>query len=579
MVKLTIDQALKKAVEAHKVGAKKKADRMLRAILKAHPNHPDANHNMGVLSVSMNKVEAALPFFKTALEANFSVAQFWYSYISALISLGRFHDAKSLLTQATAKGAQGGPFDDLSKQISSLEELFQTEIERSKELLDRGEFQEVIDVVQALVKTIPNLVDPYIVCGAAHHALEHYDLAIDSYKRAIKIRPDYVEAYNSMGISLRAKMDFDDAIDSYKRAIKIKPDYAEAYNNMGSTLTRKGDFGGAIDSYKRALDIKPDFPLALHNLGSELLRDHNFEQGFELLEHRWKIKQDIGMELVTSKPLWGGERDQIVFVWAEQGIGDEIMFFSLIPELYSASSKLIVQCDQRLIPLFQRSFPKDIIYESRRSAVTEDLYDFHTPIGSLARIFRTSLESFRKTSDGYLRHDGVKTTQLRQKLLSGEAETLIGVNWKTASPLLHACERNIALHEIAEVLNSPKVQLVCLQYGDVSDEIDFLKEEFGINVLQVSEIDNRNDIDDLASLIMACDKIVSTTNATVHLAGSLGADVRVLLPFSARWIWGTHKSPRTWYNSITQYRQHLAGDWSGALQILSKDIKNENLEK
>jgi len=285
------------------------------------------------------------------------------------------------------------------------------------------------------------------------------------------------------------------------------------------------------------------------------------------------------MELVTSKPLWGGERDQIVFVWAEQGIGDEIMFFSLIPELYSASSKLIVQCDQRLIPLFQRSFPKDIIYESRRSAVTEDLYDFHTPIGSLARIFRTSLESFRKTSDGYLRHDGVKTTQLRQKLLSGEAETLIGVNWKTASPLLHACERNIALHEIAEVLNSPKVQLVCLQYGDVSDEIDFLKEEFGINVLQVSEIDNRNDIDDLASLIMACDKIVSTTNATVHLAGSLGADVRVLLPFSARWIWGTHKSPRTWYNSITQYRQHLAGDWSGALQILSKDIKNENLEK
>ena len=579
MVKLTIDQALKKAVEAHKVGAKKKADRMLRAILKAHPNHPDANHNMGVLSVSMNKVEAALPFFKTALEANFSVAQFWYSYISALISLGRFHDAKSLLTQATAKGAQGGPFDDLSKQISSLEELFQTEIERSKGLLDRGEFQEVIDVVQALVKTIPNLVDPYIVCGAAYDALEHYDLAIDSYKRAIKIRPDYVETYNSMGISLRAKMDFDDAIDSYKRAIKIKPDYAEAYNNMGSTLTRKGDFGGAIDSYKRALDIKPDFAEAHYNLGLELLRDHNFEQGFELLEHRWKIKQDIGMELVTSKPLWGGERDQIVFVWAEQGIGDEIMFFSLIPELYSASSKLIVQCDQRLIPLFQRSFPKDIIYESRRSAVTEDLYDFHTPIGSLARIFRTSLESFRKTSDGYLRHDGVKTTQLRQKLLSGEAETLIGVNWKTASPLLHACERNIALHEIAEVLNSPKVQLVCLQYGDVSDEIDFLKEEFGINVLQVSEIDNRNDIDDLASLIMACDKIVSTTNATVHLAGSLGADVRVLLPFSARWIWGTHKSPRTWYNSITQYRQHLAGDWSGALQILSKDIKNENLEK
>ena len=928
MVKLTIDHALKKAVEAHNAGAIHDADRIYTTILKVQPKHPVANHNMGLLAVSMNKLEVALPFFKTALEVQPKITNFWLSYISALIALKRFNDAKLIFGQAKEQGLKGDDFDRLERRLSEISyestEVFLKPTGQTGNILDTLKLDQAINLAQkkakngspeeaqliyknilakfpnntkakrgiALLKRhdaqepkvqeppqdqlqllfglfnqgqleqalrkstellgrFPSSIILHNIRGAIHAGLTQYDMAIsfyeralvlnpnnaevccnmghafrakgdlgsamsnyqktlkldpkyieayasianifkhrgelsaaiknyklalkinpnqaeicfnlgnalqdnydldaaidaynqalkikpnfavvhynmgmafmekgaleaalDSYKKAIKINPDYAEAYNNMGMALKdqgdleaaidsykvairikpdyvqahnnvgiaffdrgdldnaldsykhaikinpdyaeaynnmgiaffdrgafddaldsykcaikinpdyaeaynnmgtalkdtgdlgaaidcykqalkirpelaeahngmargqsAKCDFDDAIDSYKRAIKIKPDYAEAYNNMGSTLTRKGDFGGAIDSYKRALDIKPDFAEAHYNLGLELLRDHNFEQGFELLEHRWKIKQDIGMELVTSKPLWGGERDQIVFVWAEQGIGDEIMFFSLIPELYSASSKLIVQCDQRLIPLFQRSFPKDIIYESRRSAVTEDLYDFHTPIGSLARIFRTSLESFRKTSDGYLRHDGVKTTQLRQKLLSGEAETLIGVNWKTASPLLHACERNIALHEIAEVLNSPKVQLVCLQYGDVSDEIDFLKEEFGINVLQVSEIDNRNDIDDLASLIMACDKIVSTTNATVHLAGSLGADVRVLLPFSARWIWGTHKSPRTWYNSITQYRQHLAGDWSGALQILSKDIKNENLEK
>ena len=118
-MELTLDQALQKGVEAHKAGKAQEADQYYTAILKANPKHPDANHNMGVLAVGVGKVEAALPFFKTALEANSSIAQFWLSYIDALIQLERMADAKAVLYQAKSKSAKGDAFDQLEKRLAS----------------------------------------------------------------------------------------------------------------------------------------------------------------------------------------------------------------------------------------------------------------------------------------------------------------------------------------------------------------------------------------------------------------------------------------------------------------------------
>ena len=116
-MELTLDQALEKGVEAHKAGKVQEADRYYTAILKANPKHSDANHNMGVLAVGVGKVEAALPFFKTALEANPNTAQYWLSYIDALIKLERIADAKAVLEQAKSKGVKGDGFDRLEQRM------------------------------------------------------------------------------------------------------------------------------------------------------------------------------------------------------------------------------------------------------------------------------------------------------------------------------------------------------------------------------------------------------------------------------------------------------------------------------
>ena len=122
MAELTIDQALQQGVEAHKAGQVQDADRLYTAILKAQPKHPDANHNMGVLAVGVGKVEQALTFFKKALEANPATAQFWLSYIDALIKLGKLADAQAVLDQAKSKVAKGDGFDKLEQRLKEVSE-------------------------------------------------------------------------------------------------------------------------------------------------------------------------------------------------------------------------------------------------------------------------------------------------------------------------------------------------------------------------------------------------------------------------------------------------------------------------
>ena len=134
-MELTLDQALQKGIEAHKAGKVEEADQYYTAILKANPKHPDANHNMGVLAVGVGKVEQALPFFKTALEVNQTIAQFWLSYIDALIKLDRIEDAKGVLAQSKSKGLQGEGFDQLDKRINATDTKKPNSQEPSQEQL------------------------------------------------------------------------------------------------------------------------------------------------------------------------------------------------------------------------------------------------------------------------------------------------------------------------------------------------------------------------------------------------------------------------------------------------------------
>ena len=284
-MELTLEQALQKGVEAHKAGKVQEADRYYTAILKANPKHCDANHNMGVLAVGVGKVEQALPFFKIALEVNSSIAQFWLSYIEALIKLDRTVDAKAVFDQAKSKGVKGDGFDQLEERLEGVkpsettaaqnqeprakdQDLTKDQFKPVMNLYSQGQHQKALDMISQLLQKFPNSVNLYNIQGAANAGIYQYDAAIDSYKKAIDIKPDYADAYNNLGNAHNELGEFEKAIEIYNKVLLIKPDFAEGFNSMGNALKVQGKLDEAVKAYKKALAIKPDYGEAKHILSS-----------------------------------------------------------------------------------------------------------------------------------------------------------------------------------------------------------------------------------------------------------------------------------------------------------------------
>jgi tetratricopeptide (TPR) repeat protein len=306
-MELTIEQALQQGVAAHKEGKLQDAERLYRAILQSQPLHPDANHNLGVLAVSVNKADAALPLFKTALEANPKIEQFWLSYIDALVKANQLKDAKQAIKKAKNKGFDARQLQTLLSQskgvtdtkapsqvqLNSLLKHYQTGRLSDAEKLalsftqefpkhqfgwkvlgavlgQSGRKPEAVGANQEAVALSPQDAEARNNLGVTLQELGRLDEAEASYTQAIVLKPDYADAHYNLGITLQELRRLDAAEASYTQAITLKPDYAEAHYNLGVTLQELGRLGEAEASYRQVISLKPDYAEAHSNLGTAL---------------------------------------------------------------------------------------------------------------------------------------------------------------------------------------------------------------------------------------------------------------------------------------------------------------------
>ena len=195
-MELTITQTLREGVSAHKEGKLEDAERLYRTILQSQPKHPDANHNLGVLAVSINKTDVALPFFKTALEANSKIEQFWLSYIDALIKEKHFDDAKLTLQRAQKQGVDKGRLRSLEAQLLTKTGNPNTSVP-PQEWLDslmghyRNErFSDAEKLSVEITQDFPNHQFAWKVLGAVLGATNRKSEAVDAYQTAIMISPN-----------------------------------------------------------------------------------------------------------------------------------------------------------------------------------------------------------------------------------------------------------------------------------------------------------------------------------------------------------------------------------------------------
>ena len=330
-MELTLDQALQKGIEAHKAGKVQEADRYYTAILKANPKHSDANHNMGVLAVGVGKVEVALPFFKVALEGNPKIAQFWLSYIDALIKLDRIADAKALFDKAKSKGAKGDSFNKLEEILSNSLSIDEGMI--SKKILDKaiglresGNYDEAINFLINNIKdfpadpNIPSLLSHcYILNDALDSAIIYLDAAktINSdipsvswnearllllqnkmnealavAKKANKLFPNDVEGIGVLGSCLRANGDFNKGLKYLNKAIEFNPNYAEALINRGLIYFSKKEKSNALKDLEKAFYLKPHVRQIWDLLTGLILETKNYSRVIFILIKMIEVDPD-----------------------------------------------------------------------------------------------------------------------------------------------------------------------------------------------------------------------------------------------------------------------------------------------
>jgi tetratricopeptide (TPR) repeat protein len=441
-------------------------------------------------------------------------------------------------------------------------------LNRGNIMLDQKKYQVALAEYDKAIAIKPDFASAYSNRGIALRGLKRLDDALTSYELAIKIKPDYAEAYYNRGIAQSELNYSDEALASYDKAIEINPEYIQAYSNRGNVLQDLNRLDEALASNDRAIEINPDYAEAYWNKSLIYLMIGDFYKGWDLYTRRWNVKSNVSKKLDTKIPNWDGRTDnnkiKILF-WAEQGIGDEIFYFGILKNLTEIKSKITLSADVRLHTLFKRSMPEVEFIDRNNIDVecNENSFDYQAPIGDIGLMCSVnSALKHKKPKPFFIINKLNKTGSIKiNKKFNHKA--LCGISWKSANQNIGS-SKSLDLIELSPLLIIEGVEFVSLQYGSTKDEINFVEKKIGKKIHTVEELDIYNDIDGLVSLISDCDFIVTTSNITAHLAGSIGKKGIVLLPFSKGkiWYWHSGKGQSTWYPSLLLTSQTEMNNWA-----------------
>ena len=269
------------------------------------------------------------------------------------------------------------------------------------------------------------------------HEQEQFDQAIQIYQQAITCQPNFIEPYNNLGALLKEQRKFDQAIQVYQQAIEIAPDNAEIHNNLGVIFQELGKLKESTKSYYQAIKINPQFAEAHKNLGILLLLKGELNNGWKHYEWRNKCDDFPTGNRISPQRVWDGSNieGKSILVWAEQGIGDQIMFASIFGDLLKTKANTIVECEQRLIPLFQRAFPKiDFVPKEHpiQPRLLDNIINYQVSMAGLGRWFRPEERNFLSNKNFYLYPHPRKTSEIRHKYRKlAYGKMLVGISWKS----------------------------------------------------------------------------------------------------------------------------------------------------
>jgi Flp pilus assembly protein TadD len=314
-MELTVDQMIQQGVAAHNQGNLQEAERLYRAILQLVPTHPDASHNLGLLAVAVNNIEFALPLFKTAIEQNPKIEQFWLSYIDALTRENEFKHAKRVIKKAKKAGfvgkklkaAEGRLLRSPQGQVNqpSVEVAFPSEaqINSLRVSYQNGHYGDAENLARLITQQFPEYQFSWKVLGALLGQAGRHSEAIIVNEKSVKLAPQDAEAHSNLGNTLKELGRFEQSESSYRQAIALKPDLDEVRYNLGVLLFETKQYSNAKEQFE-LIDIHDSRSYAIR---CSYLQDEEtiFYQKLERLINQGQVNAVIGSLICCSEIKYG----------------------------------------------------------------------------------------------------------------------------------------------------------------------------------------------------------------------------------------------------------------------------------
>ncbi len=500
----------------HAQGQLRLAEGCYRQVLTLDSNNVDAVHLLGVVALQSNAAEEAVRLIKRA--------------------------------------ARKSPFDPA---------IF---VNLGAAYRKAGRLKEAREAYEEAVKLKPDLAEAYFNLGKVLFALEDADAAIAASRKCLALKPTMAEAYINLGNAYKLKNDGENALAAYEEARRLDPDMAEAYGNIAAVIYDRGNHLKALELMDKAVALDPAPGEQRYKRSLMALRHGRLTTGWADYESRHVVEAENVPRFQSPPPYWNGEdlSDKTILIWTEQGLGDEILYASMLEDFRKMAPRCIIECSPRMVPVFARSFPwaKVVRYKAQGSRTTApNEFDTQTSIAKLGEYLRTDFASFPRHS-GYMKADPVCSAQLRAKYRAlTPGNLVVGLSWRSkATSIGEAKSADIATwHDILGVKN---ITFVNLQYGDCARDLAAVKKELGVEIFQDPDINPMKSMDDFFAQVAAMDLVITTSNSTVHVAGSLNVPTWLLLNsgVAGLWYWFSDRNDSPWYPAVRIFRRANDGD-------------------
>ncbi|MDX1377141.1 MAG: tetratricopeptide repeat protein, partial [Burkholderiales bacterium] len=523
---------------------------LVHAALAARPDDPVALCLAGRLELLGGRVERAQGLLARAIDADPASVEAHLELAALYRRARRLEDALDELALA------------LHYDPDNATALFETGNVKSAQ----GALEGAIEAYRAAVEKDPGFAQAYLEMGYVMLRLRRFTDALEVLERGTELDPQNVSGQNNLGYVYVRLERYDRALEVFARLCARTPATRLGSRlNYGNALSHTGNFEASERVYARILLQEPSNFTAHWNRAHHVLARHEFAEGWREYHYRLQV-DDVWLRRLIPFAPWKGEplEGRTLLVSAEQGLGDQIMFASCLPEVVARAQAVVLECDHRLASLLQRSFPTVRVIGSRQEAQPSwqrevGHPDYHVPAGSLPGFFRNRLADFPR-HDGYLVADPERVARWKARLAALGPGPVIGLSWRGGTRGTRRSFRSLAPSDLLPILRVPGLRFVSLQYGDCAEDLEALRRDAGIEVAHWPEA--IADYEETAALCVALDMTVSVCTSVIHLNGALGRPVLVMVPAVPEWRYGVAGEAMPWYPSVRLVRQAARGDWS-----------------